>query len=173
MSTFLDFATLDPMDALDLAVLIELEAYRRYQMFAKQLGYRYPNDPGSIFLSMAENEEKHGQELAERRKALFGDAPRRVSLDDIFDVEAPDMGAVKSGMSALQAFQVALSAEQKAFDFYDQALEYVTDPTIKELFIELRDEETEHVRMVKECIAKLPDEAAQGFEHDPDELPAL
>ncbi|MBK7585343.1 MAG: ferritin family protein [Myxococcales bacterium] len=173
MSTRLDYATLSLMDALDLATLIELEAYRRYKMFAAQLGQGGTNNPASVFASMAENEAKHGQQLAERRKALFGVTPARVTLDDLFDVEAPDMGAPRSTMSTLQAFQVALSSEQKAYDFYDQALEHISDAEIRALFTELRDEETEHVRMVQEAIAKLPPSASVELELDLDDSPSL
>jgi rubrerythrin len=173
MSTRLDFATLDLRDALDLAVLIEVEAYRRYKMFAAQLGRRFTGDAASVFASMAENEAKHGKQLKERRKALFGDTPRRVSLNDLFDVEAPDAGSPRAGMSALQAFEVALSSEQKAHDFYDQALTHVSDPEIHALFTELRDEETEHVRMIREAIAKLSPGADIELALDQDDVPAL
>ena len=172
-STRLDFAKLDLMDALDLAVLIEVEAYERYKIFAAQLGHRAPGDAASVFASMAENEAKHGQQLEERRKQMFGDAPRRVTREDIFDVEAPDHGAPRSSMSTLQAFEVALSSEQKAYDFYDQALAYVVDPQIKTLFEELREEEIEHVRLVRDAIAKLPPGSDQEWEEDEDELPEL
>jgi rubrerythrin len=173
MSTRLDFSTLDLMDALDLAVLIEVEAYKRYKMFAAQLGHRFTGDAASVFASMAENEAKHGKELQARRKAMFGDAPMRVSLDDLFDVEAPDVGSPRSNMSPLQAYEVALSSEQKAYDFYDQALAHVSHPEIQALFTELRDEETEHVRLVQEAIAKLPPGSDIEIEQDDDELPAL
>ena len=173
MSTRLDFSTLDLRDALDLAVLIEVEAYKRYKMFTAQLGRRSTGDAASVFASMAENEAKHGKELQARRKALFGDAPMRVSLHDLFDVEAPDMGSLRSNMSTLRAFEVALSSEQKAFDFYDQALAHVSNPEIHALFIELRDEETQHVRMIREAIAKLPPGADIELEQDQDEFPAL
>ncbi len=173
MPTRLDFATLDLMDALDLAVLIEEEACDRYKMFVAQLGHRFTGDAASVFASMAENEAKHGKELAKIRKPLFGDIPVRVSRDDLFDVEAPDQGAPRSNMSTLRAFEVALSSEQKAFDFYDQALAHVTNPDIRALFAELRDEEREHVRMVREAIADLPPGADNEGEVDQDELPAL
>ncbi|RLB47522.1 MAG: rubrerythrin [Deltaproteobacteria bacterium] len=173
MSTSLDFATLSLMDALDLATLIEVEAHQRYEMFAAQLGRRGTGDPASAFKSMAENEAKHGRQISERRKALFGDTPARVTLGDLFDVEAPDMGAPRSTMSTLQAFEVALSSEQKAFDFYDQALGHITEPEIVALFTELRDEETEHINMVREAIAGLPASARIEYEIDHDESPYL
>lgn len=173
MPTNLDFAKLDLMDALDLAVLIEVEAYQRYKMFAAQLGHRAPGDAASVFASMAENEAKHGQDLADRRTALFGDTPVRVSRNDIFDVEAPEQGAPHATMSTLQAYEVALASERKAYDFYDQALPYVTNPEIRELFTELREEEVEHVELVQKCIASLPPGSEVEWEDDDDELPAL
>jgi rubrerythrin len=173
MPTRLDFASLDLMDALDLAVLIEVEAHERYRMFAAQLGHRAPGDAASVFTSMAENEAKHGKALAARREALFGDTPNRVTRDDLFDVEAPEQGAPRSTMSTLQAFEVALSSEQKAFDFYQEALAHVTNPEIKELFAELRDEEMEHVELVRKTIAGLPDSASKEWQDDEDEYPAL
>ena len=65
-----------------------------------------------------------------------------------------------------RAYQVALSSEQKAFAFYDEALDYVTQPDVKALFEELRDEETEHVNMLVKIIAKLPPSAAVELEDE-------
>ncbi len=173
MPTRLDLSKLSLMDALDLAKLIEMEAHHRYLMFASQLGRRGGHDPGAFFTTMAQNEAKHGRELEARRKALFGDAPARVTLDDLFDVEAPETGAPRSGMSTVQAFEVGLAAEKKAYDFYDRALPGITDPEVRALFTELRDEETEHVKMLEEEMAKLPPSASIEVEFDPDESPYL
>jgi len=173
MSTSLDLAKLSLMDALDLAKLIELEACHRYQMFASQIGRSGGYDAGAFFASMAENEAKHGQELEARRKTLFGDAPARLTLDDLYDVEAPDMGAPRRGMSTMQAFEVGLAAEKKAYDFYDMALPGITDLDVRELFTELRDEEMEHVEMLREAMAKLPSTASDEVEFDLDETPYL
>jgi rubrerythrin len=122
---------------------------------------------------MAENEKKHGEQLSDRRKALFGDAPARVSLADLFDVEAPEVGAPRRSMSLLQAYELAKSSEQKAYDFYDAALPNITDPDVRTLFVELRDEETEHVRMIEEAMAKLPPNANIELDFDLDESPSL
>jgi len=168
MPTRLDFSKLSLMDALDLATLIEVEAHKRYTQFAERLGSRGTDDAGAVFESMAVNEGKHGEQIAERRLALFGDVPPKVRLDDIFDVEAPDVGAPRWNMSTLGAYQVALSSEEKAFDFYDRALRYVDQPEVKALFEELREEEAEHVSMLKEIIAKLPPSAADELEDEDD-----
>jgi rubrerythrin len=166
MSTRLDLARLSLMDALDLASLIELEARKRYTEFAESLGSRGVDDAGAVFRSMALNENKHCEEIAGRRLALFGDQPAKVRLDDIFDVEAPESGDVRWNMSALKAYQLALHSEQKAFAFYDEALESVHQPDVKALFEELRDEEAEHVRMLVRIIANLPLSAEVGLEDE-------
>jgi rubrerythrin len=85
-------------------------------------------------------------------------------------VEAPDFGAPSMNMSPLKAYQVALSSEKKAFEFYGQALRYVSQPDVKALFEELRDEEADHVRMLEEIIAKLPPSAAIDLEDEDAEL---
>lgn len=157
MPITLDFSSLGLMDALDLAILIEAEAWERYNFFSRQIGYRHAGDAASIFVTMAKNEEKHGMQLRDQRLEMFGEAPLRVSRDDIFDVEAPEQGAPRWNMSPLAALQLALSSEQKAWSFYNDALEHVTDPDIRKLFEELRDEELEHIQMVEQAIESLPE----------------
>ncbi len=173
MSTRLDLSKLSLMDALDLASFIEEEAYQRYKMFAAQLGRTGGYDAGSFFATMADNEAKHGTELLARRKALFGDTPAKLTLDDLFDVEAPEMGAIRRGMSTVRAFELGLEAEKKAYDFYDGALPGITNAEVRALFTELRDEETEHVEMLREAMAKLPPSASEEVEFDLDEAPSL
>jgi rubrerythrin len=174
MSTSLDLSKLSLMDALDLAILIEEEAHQRYTLFASQIGRTgNRNDPGAFFASMADNEAKHGNELLARRIDRFGKSPMNVKLTDLFDVEAPDSGEVRRGMSMVQAFELGLAAEKKAYNFYDSALPGITDPEIKTLFTELRDEETEHVEMIREAMAKLPEIAGVETENDPDDAPYL
>jgi len=159
-SSRIDFSKLSLMDALDVACLIELDAAQRYEEFAESMGHRRSGDAASVFRSMADNERKHGEDLAQRRHALFGNAPVKVNRDDLFDVEAPDYGAPRSNMSARAAFEVALAAEQKAHAFYDTALPGVEQPDVRALFQELRAEEVEHIRMVEDILAKLPPEAS-------------
>ena len=57
--------------------------------------------------------------------------------------------------------------------FFDMALPGVTDPEVRDLFTELRDEETEHLEMLQEAMAKLPPEASNKIEFDLDESPSL
>jgi rubrerythrin len=174
MSTSLDLSKLSLMDALDLAILIEEEALQRYKMFASQIrGAGSGYDAGSFFASMAENEAKHGTELLTRRMALFGKIPMNLKLVDLYDVEAPEIGAPRRGMSTVQAFEIGIAAEKKAYDFYDMAIPGISDPEVRTLFTELRDEESEHIEMLREAMAKLPASASVETENDPDDAPFL
>jgi erythrin-vacuolar iron transport family protein len=153
----IDFRTLSLQDALDLAIAIEEEAKERYDDFVRQVGGgRYPGDTDEMFRLMAGFEAKHGAELAARRRALFGNAPRRLTKEAIDDIEAPDRGKPRVFMSPRQALEVALESEEKAHEFFDGALRHVTDPDVKKLFEELRADEREHIRLVKQRLEKLP-----------------
>jgi rubrerythrin len=152
----LAFEKLTAQDALDLAILVEEEAQERYLVLARQVGGRYAGDAGDMFRAMAASEARHGQQLAERRLRLFGDAPRSVTRDMIYQVEAPDLGAPRVFMSARQAMEIALASEQKAREFFERALEAVRDPRVREVLSELREEEVQHEAWVRVRLEKLP-----------------
>jgi rubrerythrin len=152
----IDFRRLELKDALDLAILIEQEARERYEHFSRIVGGRYAGDAADMFREMAGYEAKHESQLAERRRTAFGDTPRVVSRAMFEDVEAPDTGKPRVFMSARQAMEVALASEEKAWEFFDKALQHVKDPYVKVLFQELRGEEAQHAAMVRARIEKLP-----------------
>ena len=156
MAQGIDIARLSLRDALDLAILMEVEARERYDEFSRLAGGRAAGDASDMFRMMAQNEEKHRQQLADRREKLFADAPASITLDQIDDLEAPDRGAPRGFMSARQALEVALAAEEKARDYFDGALRAVTDPEVRTLFQELRGEEERHGAFVRARMAQLP-----------------
>ena len=164
----LNFATLSLQDALDLAILIEQEAQERYEEFAENLHVHHTPDAAQFFVTMAGNEAKHGADLLERRRAMFGEAVTRVSRDMLWDVEAPGFDQTRMFMTARQAMDVALASEVKAYEYFDAALAHVQDPSVRALFEELRAEEAEHQAMVKAVRAKIPPDnpASDAFEAD-------
>ncbi len=152
----LAFEKLTTRDTLDLAILVEEEAQERYMALARQVGGRYAGDAGDMFRAMAVNEARHGEQLMERRRRLFGDTPRTVDRDMLYQVEAPDMGAPRVFMSARQAMEVALASEQKARQFFERALEVVKDPEARAVLSELQEEEVQHEAWVRTRLEKLP-----------------
>ena len=166
----IDFATLSLQDALDLAILIEEEAEERYVEFTHQMEAHRTPEAAAFFRFMAGNEARHRVQLFRRRRALFADAPRRVSRAMLWDVEAPDFDEARAFMSPRCAMETALRCEEKAHAFFVAALPRVHDADVRQLFEELRDEEVEHQDLVKKELAKLPPEPAlnpDDFEDDP------
>lgn len=165
----IDFSRLSLRDALDLATLIEEEAHERYLELADQMDQHRTPDAARFFRFMAANEAKHGAELAHRRQALFGDAPRNVGRALIFDVEAPDYDEARAFMTARAALEVALRCEEKAHAFFVEALPFIGDPQVQALFAELRDEEVHHQELVRREIERLPPDAETDGEAFVDE----
>lgn len=174
MATKLDVSTLNLQDTLDMAVLIEKEAENRYRVFAETIGERYPGDAAAFFKMMAKNEQKHGVELAEKRRLLFGNAPSRIT-DTMMEpnIEAPELEKAVRFMPPRRALEVALESEIKAYEFYDRILantQHMLEPEVKNLIKELRDEEAEHQRLLNEMKAKYPDTMEIDYEPDIDSL---
>ena len=162
MSADIDFAALSIKDALDLGILIEEEARDRYQELADNLDVHNTGDAAQFFRFMEECEAKHGEELLAKRRELFGTEPMAVDRSMLWDVEAPGYEATRTFMTLQESLEVAMAAETKAFEFFDGALSEVSDSEVRELFIELRQEEVEHMDMVREQMKKVP--PADGFE---------
>lgn len=166
----LDFAKLTLCDALDLATIIEEEAKDRYEEFAGQMELHHNPDAAAFFLFMLKIEALHEGRIATRRRELFGDAPRKVKREMIFDVEAPEYDEVRATMTHRQALELALRAEKKAFAFFDEAIKHVSDAEVRALFAELREDEIEHAGLVEKELAKLPPDAklkAEDVEDEP------
>ncbi len=152
----LDFEKLDLRDALDLAILIEEEAGERYREFAEQMENQHTAEAAVFFREMIVNEAKHGEELEARRRALFGEEPRRVDRSLLWDVEAPEYEKAHAFMSQREALEVALESERKAQAFFAESLKHVTDPEVRRLFAQLRDEEVLHEKLVAAELSSLP-----------------
>lgn len=156
MAKEIDFARLTLKDAIDLSILIEDEARERYEDFADQMEIHHTPEAAEFFRLMAGNEIKHGAQLAIQRNTLFRDHPRTIDRSMIWDVEAPDFSEARAFMSVREAMEVALQAEIKAHDYFDEALKHIVNPAVRRLFEELRNEELAHQDMVRKELAKLP-----------------
>ena len=156
----IDFSHLALVDALDLAVLIEEEARDRYEELADQLELHHTPDAARFFRKMVHIEEKHRAELALRREAMFGDGATRVDRSMIYDIEAPEYDVARASMSLRAALEAAMQCERKAHDFFVAAIPRVTDPHVRALFDELREEEVEHQHWVQMELDRAPESTA-------------
>jgi rubrerythrin len=99
---------------------------------------------------MAGREKRHKEEITARRAELFGNAPPRHDEATPWEAEVPDYESLGREVNLEEAFNVAMGAETRAHDFYAEALEYIEEPKVVELFDWLRKAEIEHQRMLTE-----------------------
>jgi rubrerythrin len=150
MALEVDFSKMDGRDALDIAIVIEDEAQLAYEHLAEWVAGDGNAEAAEFFNRMAVREKRHKTEISERRKELYGDAPTRHDDDAPWQAEVPDYESLGREVSLADAFDVAMGAETRAHDFYAEAIDYIEDETVVELFEWLRKAEVEHQRMLKE-----------------------
>ena len=174
----IQWTELDRRDALDLAILMEADATERYldfvNLFEEDANREECAGALEFFKKMAASESRHHDQLAALRYSLVQHAPRRVNPSLVFGLEAPQrvramlaFGA-EAGVDAeprvlvstRQALKVALAAERRALDFFATAVRQSTDPQVRLIFEQLRDEEAEHCADVARLLSDLPPSAS-------------
>jgi rubrerythrin len=150
MALDVDFSRLDAQDALDIAIVIEDEAQLAYEHLSAWVAGDGNAEAAQFFTRMAALEKRHKEAIQSRRTALFGDAPPRHDESAPWQAEVPDYEALGREVDLEDAFAVALDAEVRARDFYAEAIEYVDEATVVELFEWLKKAEIEHSRLITE-----------------------
>ena len=150
MALVVDFSKINAQDALDIAIVIEDEAQLAYEHLAEWVAGDGNIEAAEFFNRMAVWEKRHKEEITARRSELFGDAPPRHDDAAPWQAEVPEYESLGRTVSLKDAFDVAMGAETRAHDFYAEAIDYIEDETIIELFEWLRKAEVEHQRMLTE-----------------------
>jgi rubrerythrin len=155
MALEMDFSKLSGTDVLDMAIAIEDEAQLYYEQLADWVKSGTNGEASDFFRRMATREERHRQQIVAQRERLYGDAPVSNAAKVSWAVEAPDYDAVPTDATLRQAFDVAMDAETRAYDFYAGAMDFVTDEKVAALFEGLKQAEDEHKRLLAEEMARL------------------
>lgn len=150
-----DFSKLNPVDILDMAIWIEIEAEGHYNQLASWAEGHSPEEVVRFLHRMAGLEVLHRKQIKALRHKVFSDAPSNVNEMIAWEVEAPDYDKVCDTMSMRQALEIALEAEIRAHDYYQQAQDYFTDDETLELLEGLREAELDHQRMLRQEIDRL------------------
>jgi rubrerythrin len=150
MALEVDFSKMDGRDALDISIVIEDEAQLAYEHLAEWVASDGNKEAAEFFSRMAVREKRHKTEIGDRRRELYGDAPVRHDEDAPWQAEVPDYESLGKNVSLEEAFNVAMGAETRAHDFYADAIDYIEDEAVVELFDWLRKAEIEHQRMLNE-----------------------
>lgn len=156
-------------DVMAQALAMEREAVQRYNALADMMEVHHNREVEALFRKMAQIEAKHAvQIMAEMGWTDSSDMP--VSERSPFAPDAPESvpeDAVHYLMWPWHALQLALSAEQRAETFFARLAETAPSEAVRDAALQLRDEEREHVALMRAWIEKTPQPGSDWAE-DPD-----
>jgi rubrerythrin len=144
-------------DALGIAIRMEEEGIRFYSKAADQSKNALAK---KMFASLSKDEERHRaifQEMAaeegvrpSRADELDESSPAK-RIKSIFKGAAAKVKKTPRGTDEIiQALDIALGMEQKAYFFYAAAAKTMADAQEKEILLKIAEEENEHFRILND-----------------------
>jgi len=160
------FASLNPQEALHVAIFIEERNAEIYHRFAEMFNEFHDTESieiASVFWDMAVEEKRHSGILQERYQAIYGNASCSLTEEDLQDIiEVPrledgDVFAAAHGSqnsARERALRVAMAAETSAHNFYSKLVEQSQDGPLRRLYTELSIMEDGHVGYLQRMLAE-------------------
>jgi rubrerythrin len=149
------------------ALAMERDAAQRYNEIADAMETHNNREVAQLFRTMAGYETKHAETImAEMNWVEVPGVPPGAWPA----MEAPEMipnDAVHYLMHPWHALELALAAERRAEAFFGELARLTTNESVRRAAIVLREEEAEHVAMVKQWMTRFP-KPALDWAHDPD-----
>lgn len=159
--------TLD--DFMAHAIAMEGEAAIRYDELADMMETHNNVAVAELFRKMADIERTHARQLLAQMNWTTA-PPVKLTMWEDAGREGPETiasDAVHYLMQPYHALQIALMAEERAVAFFADLVAATTSGAVRDAARALEAEEREHVTLVKDWIAKVPQPAANWAE-DPD-----
>jgi len=151
------------------ALTMEREAVARYTELADMMDTHNNREVAELFRKMAGYEQLHvNQILADMGWADDVVVPRHSGVWG--SPESPEVVPIEEMhylMHPWHALQLALSAEQRAEAFFAEMAGTAANEAVRKAAEEMRQEEAEHVALVREWLAKVPQPDAD-WAVDPD-----
>jgi rubrerythrin len=139
------------------ALAMEHDAAARYNEFADAMEMHNNREVAELFRKMAVIEGKHAAqimaEMGWKQAPVPGPGPAWEGFEAAETVAIDDVHYL---MQPWHALQVALGAEQRAERFFAHLASVAATPSVRKAALELRDEEHEHVALIKAWMKKVP-----------------
>lgn len=160
-------STLDELMAQ--ALTMEREAVARYTELAEMMEVHNNLEVAGLFRQMALYESRHVEQiLADMGWAEDTMAPRVAGAwAGAESPEAVPIDQMHYLMHPWHALQLALAAEQRAVQFFETLAAGAHSDALRRAAEEMRDEEIEHVELVRAWLARVPP-PDPGWADDPD-----
>ncbi len=151
-----------------IAYRIETDAAERYAMLVDQMQTHNNVELARIFGDLERAERIHADRIRELAGALgTDDGAGPIGPWKAESPESADLYASSYDMSAHDAVQMALAAEERALAFYTELADSNVDQAVRGLAAAFADEESEHVALCRRLLNRYPPVPA-GRPVDPD-----
>jgi rubrerythrin len=148
----------DLNDLLAVAYQIESDAVERYNLLADQMETHNNPELVKVFRDLARAEGLHGDEI----RRLAGDfdvvshARQIARIERMGLPQEAELDSAHYLMTPWHALQISLAGEKRALAYFTEIVETATDPDVKAMATELREEEVDHVNLVNRLLHRYP-----------------
>ena len=150
------------------AYTMELEATERYAQFAEQLDTHNNREVAELFRKLSKIEALHAKRILEEMGwPSLPALPVAFASDDGEGPETAPLDALHYLMQPYHALQLALQCEQRAQQHFAGIAAGKAPRKVRIAAAEMAEEEREHVRLINEWLARVPQPGAD-WDHDPD-----
>lgn len=155
-------------DFMAQAYSMELEATERYAQFAEQLDTHNNAEVADLFRKLARIEALHARRILEEMGwPSLPAMPVALAWADGEGPETAPLDALHYLMQPHHALQLALECELRAQQHFEAIAAGKGPKKLRAAAAEMAAEEREHVRLIREWMARVPPPAV-GWDHDPD-----
>lgn len=162
-----------PAGAIELlanSLAFEIEASERYAELADVMEAHNNDEVAKFFTTMSKVEGIHAENL--RKQAIemnLGELPKLSSRWNAPDgPESIDFEDLHYMMSVRRALLLARHNEERAVVFFQDIAEQADSTELRDLALEMAEEEREHVQLVDDWLLKHPEDE-DDWDDDPDE----
>jgi rubrerythrin len=150
------------------AYQMELDAEARYDMLADQMETHHNAEVAALFRKLSRIEGKHAKKILGQMKWKSVPAlPAAFPWQGFESPEAVPADEPHYLMQPWHALKLALECEQRAQRYFEQVAKQKVPASVRKAALEMADDEREHVRLIEEWMARVP-EPEPGWDRDPD-----
>jgi len=136
-------------ELLAVADALEREAVTRYRGLAARMTRQGDTEMAARFGLLADMEDRHVRQVADRAQSLLGRAPGSVSVRWDLPPDYDEDEARGATLGAYQALAYAVRNEERAFAFYTYVAAEARNPAVRTLAEDLAREELEHASILR------------------------
>jgi rubrerythrin len=146
---------------------MEVEAAERYDELAAQMLTHHNADVAALFAKLARIEGMHRDQIMAQMGWSSPPDTSSFGWETPEGPETTDFGDLHYLMQPYHALKLAEHNEQRAAAFFEHLATARLPADVRSAALEMAAEEREHVRLVREWLAKYP-EPQPGWDEDPD-----